>query len=99
MKKLVLVLLLFAASPSIAAAQTFCADRAEVLDRLAAEYGEHLTEVQEIEDYGLLEVLKSPTEGTWTVILTKSDGVSCVLATGDGLAVTRNGPETRAVSV
>ncbi len=99
MKKLVLVLLLFAALPSMAAAQTFCANRAEVLDRLAAEYGEHLTEVQEIEDHGLLEVLKSPTEGTWTVILTKSDGVSCVLATGDGLAVTRNGPETRAVSV
>ncbi len=85
MKKLALVILLFAGSPSIAAAQTVCVDRAAMLDGLAAEYGEQLTEVKMIENYGLVEVLRSPSKGTWTIILTKPSGISCVLAAGQGL--------------
>ncbi len=85
MKKLVLAILLFAGSPSIAAAYAVCVDRAAMLDGLAAEYGEQLTEVKMIENYGLVEVLRSPSKGTWTIILTKPGGISCVLATGEGL--------------
>ncbi len=85
MKKLVLAILLFAGSPSIAAAQTVCVDRAAMLDGLAAEFGEQLTEVKMIENYGLVEVLRSPSKGTWTIILTKTSGISCMLAAGEGL--------------
>ncbi len=85
MKKLVLAILLFAGSPSIAAAQTVCADRAAMLDGLAAEYGEQLTEVKMIENYGLVEVLRSPSKGTWTIILTKTSGISCMLAASEDL--------------
>ena len=85
MKKLVLAILLFAGPPSIAAAQTFCVDRTDMLERLAAEYGEQLAEVKMIKDYGLVELLRSPSKGTWTIILTKPTGISCVLATGEGL--------------
>ncbi len=85
MKKLVLAILLFAGSPSIAAAQTVCVDRAAMLDGLAAEYGEQLTEVKMIENYGLVEALRSPSKGTWTIILTKPSGISCMLAVGEGL--------------
>ncbi len=85
MKKLVLAILLFAGSPSIAAAQTVCVDRAAMLDGLAAEYGEQLTEVKMIENFGLVEVLKSPSKGSWTIILTKPSGISCMLAAGEGL--------------
>ncbi len=95
MKKLVLAILLFAGSPSIAAAQTFCADRAEVLDHLAAEYGEQLTAVKMIENYGLVEVLRSPSKGTWTIILSKPSGISCMLAAGEGLGAFRGDSGSR----
>ncbi len=85
MKKLLLALALFAGSSSFVAAQMLCVDRVDMLNRLASEYGEELIEVKMIEDHGLLEVLKSPTKGTWTLLLTKPGGISCVLATGKGL--------------
>ncbi len=95
MKKLALVILLFAGSPSIAAAQTVCVDRAAMLDRLAAEYGEQLTEVKMIENFGLVEVLRSPSKGSWTIILTKPSGISCVLAAGQGLGPFRGDSGSR----
>ena len=83
MKKLVLAIPLFAGSPSIAAAQTVCVDRAAMGDGLAAEHGEQLTEVKMIENYGLIEVPRPPSKNTWTIILNKPGGVSRVLATGE----------------
>ncbi len=95
MKKLVLAILLFAGSPSIAAAQAVCVDRAAMLDRLAAEYGEQLTEVKMIENFGLVEVLRSPSKGTWTIILTKPSGISCVLAVSEDLGPFRGDSGSR----
>ncbi len=95
MKKLALAILLFAGPPSIAAAQTVCVDRAAMLDRLAAEYGEQLTEVKMIENFGLVEVLKSPSKGTWTIILTKPSGISCVLAAGEDVGPFRGDSGSR----
>ena len=65
--------------------QTFCTEREEILNRLAAEYGEELVEVEDFGLYGLLEVLVSRARGTWTAIVTKPGSPSCVLATGKGL--------------
>ena len=93
MKKLLLSLALFAGSSSIVAAQMLCVERVDMLDRLASEYGEELIEVKMMEEYGLLEVLKSPTKGTWTLLLTKPGGISCVLATGNGLDTDEEDPE------
>ncbi len=93
MKKLLLSLALFAGSSSIVAAQMLCVERVDMLDRLASEYGEELIEVKMMEEYGLLEVLKSPTKGTWTLLLTRPGGISCVLATGNGLDTDEEDPE------
>ncbi|MCH6578056.1 MAG: hypothetical protein IH807_09525 [Proteobacteria bacterium] len=93
MKKLLLSLALFAGSSSIVAAQMWCVERVDMLDRLASEYGEELIEVKMMEEHGLLEVLKSPTKGTWTLLLTKPGGISCVLATGRGLGTDEEDPE------
>ncbi len=95
MKKLVLAILLFAGSPSIAAAQAVCVGRAAMLDGLAAEYGEQLTEVKMVENYGLVEVLRSPSKGTWTIILTKPSGISCMLAAGEDLGPFRDDSGSR----
>ncbi len=93
MKKLLLTLALFAGSSSIVAAQMLCVERVDMLDRLAFEYGEELIEVKMIEEHGLLEVLKSRTKGTWTLLLTKPGGISCVLAMGRGLGTDEEDPE------
>ncbi len=93
MKKLWLTLALFAGSSSIVPAQMFCVERRDMLDRLASEYGEELIEVKVMEEHGLLEMLKSPTKGTWTLLLTKPGGISCVLATGNGLDTDEEDPE------
>ena len=93
MKKLLLSLALFAGSSSIVAAQMFCVERGDMLDRLASEYGEELIEVKMMEEHGLLEVLTSPTKGTWTLLLTKPGGISCMLATGKGLDTDGEDPE------
>ena len=93
MKKLLLTLALFAGSSSIVAAQMLCVERVDMLNRLASEYGEELIEVKMMEEYGLMEVLKSPTKGTWTLLLTKPGGISCVLATGNGLDTDEEDPE------
>ncbi len=94
MKKLLLALALFAGSSSIVAAQMLCVDRVDMLNRLASEYGEELIEVKMIEEHGLLEVLKSRTQGTWTLLLTKPGGISCVLATGRGPDTHEDDPGT-----
>jgi len=93
MKQLLLFLALFAGSSSIVAAQMLCVERGDMLDRLASEYGEELIAVKMMEEYGLLEVLKSPTKGTWTLLLTKPGGISCMLATGKGLDTDEEDPE------
>ena len=93
MKKLLLSLALFAGSSSIVAAQMLCVERVDMLDRLASEYGEELIEVKMMEEHGLLEVLKSRTKGTWTLLLTRPGGISCVLATGRGLGTDEESPE------
>ena len=65
--------------------QTICIDRIEMLDRLANDYDEHLTEVR-LSDEGLMEFIVSDG-GTYTLILTQPWGTSCVIATGEGLDI------------
>ena len=77
--------LLFLAATATPAAAMLCVDRVDMLDRLASEYEEELIEVRVMEEQGLLEILASPSQGTWTLLLTKPGGISCVLATGKGL--------------
>ncbi len=93
MKKVSLALALFAGSSSIVAAQMLCDERVDMLNSLASEYGEELIEVKMMEEHGLLEVLKSRSKGTWTLLLTKPGGISCVLATGRGLDTDEEDPE------
>ncbi len=83
---LAIALAFLASTVMPAAAQMLCVERVDMLDRLALEYGEVLIEVKMMEGHGLLEVLASPRKGTWTLLLTKPGGISCVLATGRGLS-------------
>lgn len=89
MKKSLLVLLLplFLAveAPAYGSEPRECRDRSVMIDALIEEYGEQLVEVHEIMGEGLLEFHVSPEDGTWTALLTRRNGVSCVLGFGEGI--------------
>jgi hypothetical protein len=88
--RLLLLPLLFAAAPMampapVMAEAQICYDRSNMIDTLINTYGEQLAEAHAIKDWGLLEFHVSPSDGTWTALLTDTHGQSCVLASGEGL--------------
>ena len=74
-------LALFAQS---AAAQPQCNDRKEVLNLLAQKYKESPVASGVTNNGGLVEVLTDAKGGTWTIIVTTPQGVSCLVAAGEG---------------
>ena len=69
-------------TPSIAAQ---CADRETVVERLAMHYDEQPTAagLQTDDDtQALVEVWSSQNTGTFTVMMTMPDGMTCIVATG-----------------
>jgi hypothetical protein len=61
-----------------------CAKRDQVVTRLQQDFSEQLTAggLQDSGTAGVVEVWASPETGTFTVMMTRPDGVSCILATG-----------------
>jgi hypothetical protein len=71
--------------PAIAvAAPMYCGPRKDVLAKLAVSLHEQPSSVALTSDGQLLEVLKSDTDLAWTMLITSPQGLSCVVATGDG---------------
>ena len=68
--------------PGMAAAQANCADRAEITDRLAEKYGETFAGGGLRSSNAIYEVWFSAEKGTWTILMTRPDGKSCVMAAG-----------------
>ncbi len=62
-----------------------CAERAQVVSRLQQDYFEELTagglNASET-DTTVIEVWSSPQTGTFTVMSTNADGLTCIIATG-----------------
>ena len=79
---LLAILMLF----STAAAQVGCAQREELVRNLADKYNEQQTAVG-LESsggkYRIVEVFASAT-GSFTILLSYPDGVSCVVSSGEG---------------
>jgi hypothetical protein len=71
-----------------------CYERAYLIKSLTGEQGERLDQARKIGKAGLLEAFKSPTDGTWTIVYSNDEGLSCVLASGEGLEADPSaGPE------
>ena len=76
---------LVATLPGIAvAAPMYCGPRKDVLARLAVSLHQQPSSVALTSDGQLLEVLKSDTDLIWTILITSPQGLSCVVASGDG---------------
>ena len=69
-------------TPSLAQAQQLlCGARDKILTKLGTDYAESQVSLGLASNGNLLEVMASPG-GTWTMIFTKPEGGSCILATG-----------------
>lgn len=67
---------------STATAQTMCSKRSKFLDSLAQGYAESPVAMGLVSNGSVLEVLTSE-KGTWTIIVTLPNGMSCVVASGE----------------
>jgi len=77
-----LIAFVFAGLPAYA---SHCADRDLVVERLQSKYHEELAAggIQKAAaTNAIVEVWASHESGTFTVLLTRPDGVTCVMATG-----------------
>ncbi len=83
---LALLGLLAAPAPAFGAlpvqAHTICAPRGNVVERLEGRYSEVPGSRGVLQGGEVIEVFVSP-EGSFTVIITRPDGISCVLAAGE----------------
>jgi hypothetical protein len=59
-----------------------CAERSSVVRKLEERFGETLRSLGLHRDDGLVEIYSSEKTGTWTILLTHPDGMSCLLAAG-----------------
>jgi hypothetical protein len=64
-----------------ATAQVVCGKRAEVLAGFAKAYHEVQSAIGIADSGGLIEVLVSPS-GTWTMVVTKPGGLTCIIGSG-----------------
>jgi len=75
----------FVAFSAEANAQMLCKKRTEVLTQLSSTYKEAPVAMGLASNGAVLEVLSSEQDGrTWTILLTRPNGISCVMATGEG---------------
>ncbi|TVQ34274.1 MAG: hypothetical protein EA356_10820 [Geminicoccaceae bacterium] len=61
---------------------TLCHDHQALVQALADRYREVPVSIGLQNDGQLIEVFASGDTGTWTILLTRPDGVSCILAAG-----------------
>ena len=75
--------------PTPAASAEVCDQHAKVLGQLARKYQEEPVAIGVTDTGGLVEVLATSDGSTWTIIVTTTDGMSCLVAAGEGLRFLR----------
>lgn len=76
----IFIFILFLSFP--ASAQTVCGIHDAVAKKLNDGFNEQPTSGGLSNNGGMLEVYTSP-DGSWTIVLTRPDGLSCLMATGE----------------
>ncbi len=74
--------LLAALLPTALFAQTNCAERTTVVAKLEASYGEEFAGGGLQNATHVFEVWFSEEKGTWTILMTRADGMTCIMASG-----------------
>lgn len=68
--------------PAAVEAQTNCAARDMVVEKLETGYGESFAGGGLQNATSVFEVWFSEEKGTWTILMTRADGLSCIMASG-----------------
>ena len=63
-------------------AQSICADRNIIVERLKSGFHESYQGAGLQSTTSLIEIWSSDETGSWTMLLSKADGTSCVIASG-----------------
>jgi hypothetical protein len=71
------------ASTSPVSAQTACAPRDTVLERLSQKYGETRQSIGLGSNDAVVEVFASAETGSWTITVTMPNGTTCLVASGE----------------
>lgn len=78
----VIALVLVIGVPAMTHAQAMCGERGAILKQLGGEYEESLQAIGTTEGGTLVEVFASST-GTWTILESHPNGMSCVVGYGE----------------
>jgi hypothetical protein len=68
--------------PAAARAQLVCGDRGTVVSGLEKNFSEAPVSMGLSSNGSIIEIFASPDK-TWTIVMTKPDGMSCVLMAGE----------------
>jgi len=63
-------------------AQSVCADRSVIVERLENRFHESYQGAGLQSTTSLIEIWSSGQTGSWTILLSNADGISCVIASG-----------------
>lgn len=78
-----IVVALLAATPTAEAeTRQACAKRDQVVRKLEQKFGETLRSIGLHQSDGVVEIYSSEETGTWTILMTRPDGTTCLLASG-----------------
>lgn len=65
-------------------AQAVCGPRDEILSSLARQYSENPRELGLSDTGSVIELTTTRDGKTWTLLMTKPDGTTCIVAAGEG---------------
>lgn len=74
------------------AQQSQCGFRGDVVESLENKYGETRRSVGLARNNGVVEVYASDDTGTWTIVITMPNGMTCLVAAGDAFEPVEGGP-------
>ena len=78
-----LILGMAAAGPPAAQAQMACGERDSVVAKLGDKYGEVRRGGGLASPTAIIEIWASEATGTWTILKTTPNGLTCIMAVGD----------------
>lgn len=84
---LVFVLNIAVVESETAQAEPQCNTRDSVIQQLADKYKESRVALGVTHNGGLIEILSTDTGKTWSIIITSPQGMSCLVAAGEGFKI------------
>jgi hypothetical protein len=80
-----------------AEAQMVCGKRDAIVGQLERKYGETRRSVGLQQGRAVVEVYASEKTGSWTILVTDTDGKSCLMAAGDGFEAVKTAEAGHAI--